>query len=85
MHCDFIAGRPGPALLFWFFGEFGCCVLLFVVIHVLYMYKIGKNSCKNVRLADNHLYGELLFTWLSHVMCMMVVFCAVLFPTRCLG
>ena len=32
-----------------------------------------------------HLYGELLFTWLSLVMSMMVSFCAVLFPTRCLG
>ena len=28
---------------------------------------------------------ELLFTWLSLVMSMMVSFCAVLFPTRCLG
>ena len=28
---------------------------------------------------------ELLFTWLSLVMSMMVSFCAVRFPTRCLG
>ena len=28
---------------------------------------------------------DLLFTWLSLVMSMMVSFCAVLFPTRCLG
>ena len=39
----------------------------------------------NVRLAGGHLYGKLLFTWLSLVMSMMVFFCAVLFPTRCLG
>ena len=37
------------------------------------------------RLAGDHLYGKLLFTWLSLVMSMMVSFCAVLFPTRCLG
>ena len=35
--------------------------------------------------AGGHLYGKLLFTWLSLVMSMMVSFCAVLFPTRCLG
>ena len=39
----------------------------------------------NVRLAGDHLYGKLLFTWLSLVMSMMVSFCAVFFPTRCLG
>ena len=39
----------------------------------------------NVRLAGDHLYGKLLFTWLSLVMSMMMTFCAVLFPTRCLG
>ena len=39
----------------------------------------------NVRLAADHLYGKLLFNWLSLVMSMMVSFCAVLFPTRCLG
>ena len=38
----------------------------------------------NVRLTGDHLYGKLLFTWLSLVMSMMVSFCAVLFPTRCL-
>ena len=41
----FIAGRPKAALLFWFFGDFGCGALLFMVIHVIYKYKIGKNSC----------------------------------------
>ena len=34
----------------------------------------------NVRLAGDHLYGKLLFTWLSLVMSMMVSFCAVFFP-----
>ena len=34
---NFIAGRPKAALLFWFFGEFRCCVLLFIVILVLYI------------------------------------------------
>ena len=38
-----------------------------------------------VRLACDHLYGKLLFTWLSLVMSLMASFCAVLFPTRCLG
>ena len=32
----FIAGRPKAALLFWFFGDFRCGALLFVVIHVIY-------------------------------------------------
>ena len=27
------------ALLFWFFGDFRCGALLFVVIHVIYKYK----------------------------------------------
>ena len=31
----------------------------------------------NVRLAGDHLYGKLLFTWLSLVMSLMVSFCAV--------
>ena len=35
----FIAGRPNPALLFWFFGDFRCSALLFMVIHVIYKYK----------------------------------------------
>ena len=34
----FIAGRPKVALLFWFFGDFRCGALLFVVIHVIYKY-----------------------------------------------
>ena len=34
-----IAGRPQAALLFWFFGDFRCGALLFMVIHVIYKYK----------------------------------------------
>ena len=32
----FIAGRPKAALLFWFFGDFRCGALLFMVIYVIY-------------------------------------------------
>ena len=39
----------------------------------------------NVRLAGDHLYGTLLFTWLSLLVCMIVSFCAVLFLMSCLG
>ena len=35
----FIAGRPKAALLFWFFGDFRCGAVLFMVIHVIYKYK----------------------------------------------
>ena len=35
----FIAGRPKAALLFWFFGDFRCGALSFMVIHVIYKYK----------------------------------------------
>ena len=31
----FIAGRPKAAVLFWFFGDFRCGALLFMVIHVI--------------------------------------------------
>ena len=37
--CFFIAGRPRAALLLWFFGDFRCGALLFVVIYVIYKYK----------------------------------------------
>ena len=40
----------------------------------------------NVRLADDHQNGKLLFIWLSLVMSLMVSFsAAVPIPTRCLG
>ena len=32
-------GRPKAALLFWFFGDFRCGALLFVVVRVIYKYK----------------------------------------------
>ena len=34
----------------------------------------------NVRLAGDHLYGKLLFTWLSLVMSLMVFFVLSIFP-----
>ena len=44
---------------------------------------------KNIKIhhecREMSLYGKLLFTRLSLVMSIMVSFCAVLFPTRCLG
>ena len=39
----------------------------------------------NVRLAGVHLYGKLLFTWLSLVMSMMVSFYAVFFSHEILS
>ena len=43
---NFVAGRPKAALLFWFFGEFSCGVLLFIVILVIYInIEIGKKGC----------------------------------------
>ena len=35
---NFIAGRPKAAFLFWFFGDFRCGALLFMVILVIYKY-----------------------------------------------
>ena len=39
----------------------------------------------NVRLAGDPMFGKSLFTWLSVMMSLNMSFCAVLFPTRCLG
>ena len=39
----------------------------------------------NVGLADGHLCEKKLCTWLSLVMSLVAFFCAVLFPTGCLG
>ena len=36
---NFIAGRPKAALLFWFFGDFRCGALLFMVFLIIYKYK----------------------------------------------
>ena len=35
--CNFITGCPTAALLFWFFVDFGCGVLLFMVILFIYI------------------------------------------------
>ena len=81
---NFIAGHSKVALCF------GSLVILDVARCYLWLsslyinIKIGK-IVLNVRLSIDHLYGKLLFTWLSLVMSMMVSFYAVLFPTRCLG
>ena len=81
--CIFIAGHPKAVLLFWFFGDFRCGVSLLIVILVKYI-EIGKNRSFNARLAGDYMYGKKLFTWLSLVMSLIVSFCAVLVPTRCL-
>ena len=56
-----------------------------MVIHVIYEYKNRLKQVLNVRLAGDHLFGKLLFTWLLLVVSMVMSFCAVLFPTRCFG
>ena len=35
----FVAGRPGAALLFWFFRDLRCGAFLFMVIFVIFKYK----------------------------------------------
>ena len=45
---NFIAGRPKKALLFWFFGDFRCGVLLLIIV-ILVIYiniEIGKIDVK---------------------------------------
>ena len=42
----FIAGRPKAALLFWFFGDFRCGALLFVLFTLYINTKIGEGGCK---------------------------------------
>ena len=78
----------------------GFCLILPIVFkneHLLL--KFGFNSCNLFSiyfskgrggggvmvLGKLHLFGKLLFTWLSLVVSMVMSFCAVLFPTRCLG
>ena len=56
-----------------------------MVIHVIYKYKNKWGWLFSVRLAGDHLFGRLLFAWLSLVMSVVVSFCAVLFPAGCLG
>ena len=59
--------------------------MLFMVYIVVYKYKNRLKWLLHVMLAGDHLCGKLLFTWLSQVVSVMVSFCAVLFPTGCLG
>ena len=40
-----IAGRPKAALLFLFFGDFRCGVLLFMVFSLYINIKIGEGGC----------------------------------------
>ena len=75
-----LAGRPKAVLLYWFFGEFRCGALLFMVIHVIYKYKNRWRLLLNFGLAGDHLHGKLLFTWLSLVMSIMVFFVLSFFP-----
>ena len=42
---NFIAGRPEAALLFWFFGDFGCGMLYLRIFSLHINIKIGKNRC----------------------------------------
>ena len=41
---NFIAGHPKAALLFWYFGDFKCGMLLFMVILVIYKWAV---LCEN--------------------------------------
>ena len=81
----FIAGRPKAALLFWFFGGFRCDVPLFIVFasYILVQRWVGMDvECWTSRWPP---------VWETAVHLAVAggvfdgVFCAVLFPTRCLG
>ena len=56
-----------------------------MVVRVVCGYRGGWRWLLGVGLADGRLFGGLLFTWLSLVVSIVMSFCAVLFPTRCLG
>ena len=47
--CNFIVGRPKAALLFWFFGDFRCGALLFLVILVIYKDRKIVAKCQTSR------------------------------------
>ena len=72
---------PPPVLLLLAVPRRLFCFGSLVVLDVVFRYL----SLFNVRLAGGHLCGKLLFTWLSLVVSLIASFCAVLFPTRCLG
>ena len=61
------------------------CVVIYCYSCYIYKYRKRKKIDVSVRLADDHLFGKLLLTWLSLVMSLMVSFCAVPLATRCLG
>ena len=61
------------------------CVLFDHCVKQLCIWIFMQEWMLNVRQADGHLYEKKLFTWLSLVMSLMASFCAVFFPTRCLG
>ena len=60
------------------------CSVIYRYFCIILIYKSVKIDV-NVKLAGGHLYGKQLFTWLSLVVSLMTPFCAVRFPTRCLG
>ena len=43
--CKYIAGRPKAAFLFWFFSDFRCSVLLFIILLLIYYREIGTSRC----------------------------------------
>ena len=55
-------------------------MLIFIVILVICKHKNRLKLLLYVRLAGDHLYGKLLFTWLSLVVSMMVSFVLSFFP-----
>ena len=60
------------------FDAVACCYSLLFLLYI--NIQIGKKML-NARLEDDHLYGKLLFTWLSLVMCLVVsCFVLSLFP-----
>ena len=65
------------ALVLWILDVL-CCYLLLFLLYI--NTEIGKKKMLNVRLADDHLYGKLQFTWLSLplVLSLMVSYCDVL-------
>ena len=85
---NFIVGCPKAAFLFWFFSGFRCGVWLLIVLLVRYnnrKYRLKKQT-SDIRLAAEHLYEKLLFTWLSLVRLLVAsYFVLFFFPTICLG
>ena len=55
-------------------------IIPFVLLQNNFQWKCLNKLLENVRLACDHLFGKLLFTWLSLVMSMMVSFVLSFFP-----